>query len=224
MRGGGRGEGKVGRFRDGGRSYCRVEFERTVLRMEIRRRVLSSILSLAPLDTPPFASPRLDLAQPQVPLSTELESVFLSCFHPGRGHCCFDPRGGPLSRKMVARRRFCSFYRSGSGEGEGLRTPGAHYVDSGAPRVEIVWGELENSIFGASNDELESRSSVPMLAFRDDCLNIFFTVVHAGKMIEISVQRGEKRGSNSSIMAVGRDQPIRESWTGPNQSSIPSFS
>lgn len=105
----GRGEGKVGRFRDGGRWYCRVEFERTVLRMEIRRRVPSSILlSSPPLSTTSSPLPTLCLAsisQPPVPLSAFV--LCFSRFHPRT--LCFDLRGGPLSYKMVARPHFCSF-------------------------------------------------------------------------------------------------------------------
>lgn len=138
----GRGEGKVGRFRDGGRWYCRVEFERTVLRMEIRRRVLSSIprsllsLSLSttpsPLATLPLTSPRSHSLWSLFPRC----SVFLSLPSETRT-LCFDLRGGPLSYKMVARRRFCSFNRSGSG---GASAPPVRTVSIAVPRVDIVWG------------------------------------------------------------------------------------
>lgn len=86
----GRGEGKVGRFRDGGRWYCRVEFERTVLRMEIRRRVPSSMprsllsLALDDIQPPPHPLPRLD---PTASGPSFRVVLCFSRFHPRRGHC-----------------------------------------------------------------------------------------------------------------------------------------
>lgn len=129
----GRGEGKVGRFRDGGRWYCRVEFERTVLRMEIRRRVPSSIL----LSSPPLSAtssplphplPRLDLAASGPPF--RVCAVFLSL---------------PSENIVLRSTRRPALLQNGSS------TTFLLFLAGGGGTTSIVSGKLEYS--GACNDE-----------------------------------------------------------------------